>query len=182
MPRARATLAVVNQPFRRRVDVILEPEYLEGMGARPVDDVRVMHEECLQVETEVSYVRRLAQARIDILTAELDRRSAGGSVGDLVAALPQILADSGPRPDPAHSRLPRHLAPSMEIPWRRGLEHLITDSTLVNLPTISDDELRTTLADLRTLEDEASERRRAVHGVIDAIEADLAERHKVGQA
>jgi hypothetical protein len=139
-----------------------------------------MHEECLEVETEVSYVRRLAQARIDIVSAELDRRSAGGSVGDLVAMLPKILADESPRADTAHSRLPRPLAPSPDITWRRGLEHLITDSTLVNLPTLTEDELRNTVDQLRTLEGEMSDRRRSLHGIIDGIELELTARHKVG--
>jgi hypothetical protein len=158
---------------------MLEEGYLDGLEAKPLDEVRTMHEECLEVETEVSYVRRLAQARIDIVRAELDRRSAGGSVGDLVAMLPKILADDSPRTDPAHSRLPRHLAPSPAITWRRGLERLITDATLVNLPSLTEDELNDTVEQLRTLEGEMSERRRALHGVIDGIESDLAARHKV---
>jgi hypothetical protein len=158
---------------------MLEEGYLDGLEAKSLDEVRTMHEECLEVETEVSYVRRLAQARIDIVRAELDRRSAGGSVGDLVAMLPQILADESPRTDPAHSRLPRHLAPSPAITWRRGLERLITDATLVNLPSLTEDELNDTVEQLRTLEGEMSERRRALHGVIDGIESNLAARHKV---
>ncbi len=121
----------MSEPRRRRADVILEPSYVEGLGDKTIEDVRAMHEECMEVETEVSYVRRLAQARIDIVQAELDRREAGGTIGDLVAALPQILADEGPRGDPVTSRLPRHLAPAPAIEWKRGLERLITDATLV---------------------------------------------------
>ena len=79
----------------------------------------------MEIETEVSYVRRLAQARMEILRAEQDRRARGGSVADLVAALPSILADAGPRPDPASSRLTRHLAPAPAIEWTRGREPLI---------------------------------------------------------
>jgi hypothetical protein len=158
---------------------MLDEGYLDGLDGKPLDEVRAMHEECLEVETEVSYVRRLAQARIDIVSAELDRRAAGRSVEDLVAMLPKILADESPRTDPAHSRLPRHLAPSMAISWRRGLEHLITDATLVNLPQLSEEELRETLEQLGVLEREMSERRRALHEVIDAIERDLATRHRV---
>jgi hypothetical protein len=162
---------------RRRIDAMLEPAFLDGLAERSLDDVRAMHEDCLEVETEVSFVRRLAQARIDIVEAETDRRARGGSVGDLVAALPDILADA-PRADPATSRLPRHLGPPADITWQRGLEHLITDATLVNLPTLSDDELRAALDQLRQLEHEVSAQRRALHRVIDAIEADLSERHK----
>jgi hypothetical protein len=173
---------MMSEPRRRRADVILEPSYVDGLADKPIDDLRAMHEECLQVETEFSYVRRLAQARIDIVQAELDRRASGGTIGDLVAALPQILADAHPRPDPASSRFPRHLAPAPAIEWKRGLEHLITDATLVNLPTLSDDELRETLDQLGELERETSGRRRALHAVMDRIEAELTARHAVGRS
>jgi hypothetical protein len=167
----------MSEPRRRRIDAMLDPAYLEDPGDRPLDELRRMHEECLEVETELSYVRRLAQARIDIVRAELDRRAAGGTVGDLVSALPEILSDDHPRAAPEHSRLPRHLAPAPSIPWRRGLEHLISDATLVNLPTISDEALRETLDKLALLEEESSTRRHELHAVIDAIEAELAARH-----
>jgi hypothetical protein len=156
---------------------MLDPAYLEGVSSKSLDDLHQMHEECLEVETEVSYVRRLAQARIDIVRAELDRRRAGGSVGDLISALPKILADEHPRASPAHSRLPHHLAPAPNIEWRRGLEYLINDATLVNLPTIPDESLEQTISKLAELEDEVSGRRRALHAVIDTIEAELAARH-----
>jgi len=172
----------VSAQHQRREDVILGEGYLDGLDAKPLDDVRAMHETCLEVETEVSYVRRMAQARIDIVNAELRRRASGGSVEDLVAQLPTILADEHPRTDPAHSRIPRHLAPSMAIEWRRGLERLITDATLVNLPTLSEEQLNSTLEGLHTLEREMSERRRALHRVIDAIEAELAAKHKADHA
>jgi hypothetical protein len=161
---------------------MIEPAYLDGLADLDIDGVRAKREECMAVETEVSYVRRLAQARIDIVEAELERRANGGSITDLVAALPQILADESPRGETASSRLPRHLGPAPDIEWRRGLEHLITDATLVNLPTLSEEELTTTLRQLRELEHEVSETRRSLHRVIDSIEANLAERHKVGLA
>jgi RsiG-like len=172
----------MSEPRRRRADVILEPSYVEGLGDKTIEDVRAMHEECMEVETEVSYVRRLAQGRLDIVQAELDRRAAGGTIGDLVAALPQILADDGPRADPVTSRLPRHLAPAPAIEWKRGLEYLITDATLVNLPTLSEEELRSALGKLQELEAETSARRRSLHDVIDKIEAELAARHAVGRS
>jgi hypothetical protein len=166
---------------QRRIDKVLDPVYVEELGSCSLDELRSRHDECLEIETEVSYVRRLAQGRLDILRAELDRRAAGGSVGDLIAALPRILADAGPRAPITETRLPRHLAPAMDIGWNRGLEYLAFDETLANLPTIPDDELRDTIEHLGTLERELSERRRALHRVIDAIEIDLAGRHRVGR-
>lgn len=167
---------------KRRVDRVLEPDYVDDLASSSLEEIRARHSECLEIETEVSYVRRLAQARLDILRAELSRRAAGGTVGDLIAALPQILSDDGPRAPVTESRLPRHLAPSMDIKWNRGLEHLVFDETLATLPTLSDEELESRIAQLSTLERELSERRRALHRVIEAIELDLAGRHKVGRA
>lgn len=161
---------------RRRIDVVLDPGYLDDLEGLALEDLRARRQECLEIETEVSYVRRLAQARIEILQAEQRRRASGGSVSDLIAALPQILADPGPRPHPAASRLPRHLGPAPAIEWTRGLEPLITDDTLANLPTLADEELEEALAGLRALEREVSTRRRALHAVIDRLEADLARR------
>jgi hypothetical protein len=161
---------------RRRIDIVLDPEYVDGLADLSDDDLQAMHEECMELETEVSYVRRLAQARIEILIAEQERRATGGSVADLIAALPKILADPGPRPDPASSRLSRHLAPAPAIQWTRGREPLIVDDTLANLPTLSDETLERTLGELGELEREVSERRRALHGVIDGLESELARR------
>ncbi|MBA2326708.1 MAG: hypothetical protein H0V95_08715 [Actinobacteria bacterium] len=166
---------------QRRVDRVLEPGYVDDRASCSLEELRSRHSECLEIETEVSYVRRLAQARLDILRAELSRRAAGGSVGDLIAALPQILADEGPRAPVTESRLPRHLAPSMDIKWNRGLEHLAFDETLATLPTLSDADLESRIEQLSTLERELSERRRSLHRVIEAIELDLASRHEVGR-
>ena len=167
---------------QRRLDRVLDPTYVEGLDAHTLDDVRRMRNECTEIETEVSYVRRLAQARIDILQAEIDRRSAGGSLGDLIQALPEILADSGPRSGAASTRLANPLAPSMSIQWNRGMERLVNDATLANLPTLSEDELRAAIEQLRELEQEVSNTRRSLHGVLDAIERELAHRLAVGSA
>ena len=52
------------------------------------------------------------------------------------------------------------LAPAAGIEWNRGLERLITDGTLANLPNLTDAELQATVAQLRELERDVSERRR----------------------
>lgn len=141
-----------------------------------LDEIHAMERECLEVETEVSYIRRLAQGRIDILEAERDRRAAGGSLGDLIAALPEILADDGPNTAVANTRAQSLLAPAAGIEWNRGLERLVSDATLATLPTLSDAELQATLGQLRELERDLSTRRRALHGVIDGLTRVIAQR------
>ncbi len=70
----------------------------------------------------------------------------------------------------------------MDIGWKRGRERLIIDDTLVKLPNLDDDELQSTLRELGPLEQQVSQQRRELHQVIDRMGADLAARHKVGQA
>jgi hypothetical protein len=72
---------------RRRIDKVLDPEFLADLPDWPFDELRRRQAECLEIETEVSYVRRMTQARIGILEAEIDRRASGGSIADLIAAL-----------------------------------------------------------------------------------------------
>jgi len=153
---------------------VLDPTYLAGLPERTVDDLRAMHAECLELETEVSYVRRLIQARVDILEAELARRASGGTLEDLINALPQILSDPGPRADPASSRLPQKMAPDQESEWAGDLEE--SDNLLANLPSLTDDELRSEMERLRMLERDVSDERRALFGVIERIDLDLAGR------
>lgn len=178
-----------NQPIsdppasaRRRVDRILDPAYVEALDRRAIDDLRLMRAECGEVETEVSYVRRLAQARLDIIAAERKRREEGGDLGDLIAALPEILAGDTPRTGVAAARIAQPLAPSMSITWSRGLERLVSDATLVNLPDLSDDALADTVNQLEELEHEVSEVRQGLHAVMDQLDAELGARLRPTQA
>jgi len=63
---------------RRRVDEVLDPAFLTKVSDWPLDELRRRHAECLEIETEVSYVRRMTQARI--LHQVIDRME-----GDLAA-------------------------------------------------------------------------------------------------
>ena len=171
----------------RRIDRVLGPEYLADLDARSLDELRAMDHECAEIETELSYVRRLAQARMDIIQAEIDRRAQGRSLTgmtdhDLAQALQEILVDDTPRPDPASTRFSDPETAAVQIDFKRGLERLISDATLANLPVLSDEELQATLAQLGELEQEVSTKRSALHGVMDQLARDLAARLAVGKA
>ena len=61
-----------------RVAALLAAVFVAGCGGAvevDLNEVRALHESTLEVETELSYVRRMAQARIDIIGAELDRQT-----------------------------------------------------------------------------------------------------------
>ena len=151
---------------------VLDPEYVVDLESNSIEELRAKHAECIELETEVSYVRRLTQAQIDILEAEVGRRSTGGSLEELIQQLPQILADAGPRGNPASSRLPLQMAPEQDSEWAPDLERF--DGVLANLPTLTDAELADAIAGLKTLEREVSDQRRELHGVIDRIDQTLA--------
>lgn len=157
---------------------VLDPAYVDGLESRGLDELRAMHAESLELETEASYVRRLTQARIDILEAEVVRREQGGSLEDLINDLPKILADPGPRGDPATSRLPMQLAPTRDSEWDPRVAEF--EGTLANLPGLTADELTTAIDGLRALEREVSDQRRALFAVIDRIDLVLADRLQAG--
>ena len=151
---------------------VLDPAYIDDLESNSIEELHVKHAECVELETEVSYVRRLTQARIDILEAEVRRRAEGGSLEELIRQLPQILADPGPRGNPASSHLPLQLAPEQDSEWAPDLERF--DGVLANLPMLTESELAESIAGLRGLEREVSDQRRELFAVIDRIDQSLA--------
>ena len=126
--------------YRRRIQHALSPGFLDDLDSLPTDELRVLHTECNQTENESSFVRRLIQARLDIVQAEVERRKTGGSISELIARLPEILAGTGERTAAAGVRVSRELAHDRDVYWGPALEPAF-DGTLANLPVLSDEEL-----------------------------------------
>jgi len=140
-----------------------------------------MHAACAEAELALSYYRRLAQARVEIIEAERARRERGGSVEELVADLPRILsADSG-RSTIANTRsAPRTDPPTIELHWPDHRENLVVDSSLAHLPALDLDELVQTIGALHEFEHELSDLRTQLHHVIDAIDRVIVGRRVAG--
>jgi hypothetical protein len=165
-----------------RTKRLLDPQFVAGLDARSLDELHAMKSECADIENALSYLRRLAQGRIEILEAERARRERGGSVGDLVKDLPRILSGESARPSVVDTRVPPPDTPAVELHWPDGREALVVDTTLANLPVISDEELTSTLDRLREFERELSDTRRQMHGVIDTLEREITARQVAGTA
>jgi hypothetical protein len=165
-----------------RIQRLTDPGYVSGLDTRSLDELRDMKAECNDVENALSYLRRLAQARIEILKAESERRARGGSVEDLVKDLPRILSAESGRSTFTDTRVPPPDATTIELRWPDGREQLVEDTTLANLPVLAAEELESTLAKLREFENELSGLRRDMHGVIDALEREIAARQVAGTA
>lgn len=163
---------------RRRIDRILVPAYVEALEQIPLSEIRAKRSECEEEEASVSYERRLVQARLDILRAELKRRAEGGS-GSIVDMLPSILGGERRR---SRGAFPKDVAvPSVDHP-RRRVEKLVSDDTLARVPELADDEIRAISEKLAAAERDVSELRGAVQRVMGALTAELARRYKTGEA
>src|SRR5580765_4204393 len=132
-----------------------------------------MRTECQEIETGLSYLRRLIQGRLDIVGAERQRRAEGrepGDLADLISQLPEILSDR--TRSPGFGRLPQLLAPGETEPeLTRRLDAILGDHDLESLPKLDDDEVERMRADLDALEREVSDQRRKVFDRIDALQA-----------
>lgn len=165
-------------------DRLLGPEGLVDLEVRPIDDIRAQRAACLEVETGLSYLRRLIQGSLDIIERELMRRGAGAdpqSVGELVDALPEILGEI-PRP-PGVGRLPRTLEPtSFDDELVDAYEELVGDGRLAHVAELSGAELVGLLDQLRAVEQRVATKRTAYHHRIDALQGELTRRYRTGEA
>jgi len=165
----------------RRLDRVLDPEFMAGLEELPLDELRQRRELAEAEEVDVSYFRRLLQGRVDIIRAELERRAAGGdrSVGGLLQILPSILADER---SSRFGAMPKVPIPSRADQHRRRVERLVSDETVTRLPELDNDELQRAVEQLTREEARVSATRRSLHGVVDGLRGELTRRYRLGTA
>ena len=168
---------------RRLVERIIDPSFVEGLTEASIEEVRTKRDESREGEKELSFERRLCQARIDILNAELDQRS-GKTQGDLIDRLPAILAAEGG--GSGESSLPSR-APDFSIPRnadvpRRRVEEVVGEQTLARLSSLEPEEIQGVIRSLEEHEAEVSARRKKVQEVADLVQAEIVRRYKDGEA
>jgi hypothetical protein len=162
---------------------VLEPVYLEGLSDVATEDLRKKRGECADLENGASYVRRLAQGRLDVISAEIHRRAegGGGDLADLVARLPELLSD-GVRA-PGSGRIDQELDPPEDVvvPLNELLDNVVGPSIMTEVTTLGDDELSAAVIVLRNFEEKLSASRRSLHGAIDALNDEVARRIASGE-
>jgi hypothetical protein len=165
---------------RRRIDTVLEPEYLADIDDVGLDELRQRRESAEDVETQISYYRRLLHGRVDLLNFELRRRS-GHEERTLLEALPEILAQGmvlGNEPNL------RHLETMPPIPTttgRRLIDKIMDDDVLTQLPELTVEELNEAIDRLQEVEAQLSVQRRQLHTVIDALQEEIIARYRSQQ-
>jgi hypothetical protein len=163
---------------KRRIDRVLSADYLAGLSTISMEALRALRAEAEQEEVDLSYIRRLVQARVDILEAELARRQSGET--SLLGDLPRILADD--RGAAFGSGRHSVVTPSRVEVYRRHVERLVAESGVAEVSEQSDEQVESTLQALQAEERRISDQRKAVQVVVDTITAELTRRYRDGEA
>lgn len=172
------------QPGRGSFDALLSATYLDDLGSRSLDELRAMRSACQEAEVSLSYLRRLAQGRLDIVHSFLDgsEGSREDALGNLVDDLPGILSAGSPRPA-GPGRLPVFLAPDTEgSDLTAELDAVLGADGIPGLADADHEALVGVASELASIEHRLSADRRALHERIDAIQAEIVARYKSGRA
>lgn len=163
---------------------VLDPAYAGDLTGLEMADLRAKRAECQEIEVALSYRRRIAQGRLDLVGVEQRRRAKGGErpSGDeaLVRELTAALSDRG-RPA-GNGRLPQLLAPDPAGIDLADLDAIAGTSTLANLAELADDVLAALVGQLGRFEADTSRDRRALHDRIDSLQAEITRRYRTGEA
>ncbi|MFQ5967003.1 MAG: aerial mycelium formation protein [Acidimicrobiia bacterium] len=165
---------------RRRLDQVLEPSFVADLDAVDLDELRDRRAQADDVETELSYYRRMLHGRMDLLAFEMRRRS-GEETRTLLEALPEILGGGDSRGEGAQHR-PGSLAPDLPLEGHRTIDRVLDDDFLSRLPSLSDEEVAEIQETLSETEQEVSGQRRQVQAAFDQIQAEILRRYKEGKA
>ena len=167
-----------------RLDQILAEDPSGDLSGLDIAEVRRRRAECQEIETGLSYLRRLVQGRLDVVTAEQARRAEGGGSGDLedlIARLPELLAES--TRTPGTGRLPQSIGEvTVDEELGAELDEIISHGHLTDIGELDDDALSSAREELVEFEHRVSGLRRAMFDRIDALEAELTRRYRTGEA
>lgn len=143
-----------------------------------LDDLRATRNALQTDDDAVSFARRLAQAKLDLVRAQ-QRRLARGNDDSITEELPVILAShltGGP------ARPPRPAEDFSDHPFAVELEALEDRMGGADIPTMGGAELVLFATELEHFEQRLSRQRRELFTRIDALSAELVRRYREGEA
>jgi len=145
----------------------------------PLADLRSLRDTLRQREDAVSFVRRLAQGRIDLVVAvRTSRRDGTGEI-----SLDDIVRSGvGPAPGTGSARPPRDTEVAADHPLLQEFDDLCDRLGFDDMSDLDDAALEALESGLRGFESAQSEIRHTLFGRIDALTAELVHRYKSGDA
>lgn len=171
---------MTDQPIRRRIDRVTDPDYLDGLDERSAGDIREMRDECREEEGRLSYARRLLHGQLDVAKAELERRGTG-TAESLVSTLGEILTDR-PQDGPVRSVGNTGIYLPTGPEGRRRGDRVLEEVPLGRLPDLDDEQLIAAVTKLTKEEAAISTMRRTVLGHLDRLQQELIARYRDGAA
>jgi len=158
------------------VQRVLAPAFLVDSDEAELEALYTRRDELHRIEGQVSYVRRLAQGRIDILCAELERRERGGDPQDLTELI---------------RRIPDVMGGGETVPSTRGgdalnpddsfvaqIDAVVGPSTFLALPEYGAAVIDGPVIALEGFERQVSATRRLLHERIDLLQCEIARRFR----
>ncbi|MFD3870976.1 AmfC protein [Streptomyces sp. NPDC058623] len=167
------------RPPAQRTGEAPGPGPLAGAAtALGLPELRALRRDAQRDEADLSYVRRLLQGRIDILRAELARRT--DPEAPVVDRLSEILADapSSRRPSARHVTLG---TPHNEE-FRLLAAEMLSEVELSDLDARTDAELHDAMGRLVRYEQQVSRRRQQLQRLADDSSAEITRRYREGEA
>lgn len=167
----------------RNLDRVLSPSYLDGLDSWAMTDVREARADVQTLEDAASYLRRLVQARVDMIGNELAIRGGAPDDRSLVESLTVVLSEHASRADTANGRLVTTDPGALQTTWAgHRADDAMHGHDLSDLPELSVDQLHDLTTSLSALEGEVSGERRKLHDLLDRLQAEIVRRYKSGEA
>lgn len=149
-------------------------------GELSLADLRARRAELQQADDAVSFVRRLTQAKLDMVRAQHRRLRPGASSSEpITEELPQIL---GAHLTGGAARPPRPAADFSDHPLAAALSELEVRHGGLDIAALDAGSLDALATALEQFEKQRSVERRALFDEIDALSAELVRRYRSGEA
>lgn len=143
-----------------------------------LEELRSLRQQLQLEDDAVSYARRVAQARLDLVKAEAQHRSTGSDAvvdEELRTVLSSHLTGGPARP-------PRPTEDLSDHPLAVELDEICASHGLGRLKSLDDAELSSLLDAVAAFESRVSSDRRARFERLDALSAELVRRYRDGEA
>lgn len=162
---------------RRRIDLVLDPTFLDSLADAIPADLRAKLRDARSEEDALSYIRRNLHGRLDLLRAEIERRRKGDAGDRDVTALAVVLTEAAPPTRGTRVGLALRAAAMV---GRRSPEEILSEDHLARLDELDEEDLAVAAERTERAERDMSSQRQRLHAVIDVLEAELAQRYKSG--
>ena len=161
---------------RRRIDQVLDPAYVMNLTGLELGELRDRRQLAADVESELSYYRRMLHGRMDLLNFELARRR-GDEKRSLIEALPEILG-AGERAGGQTGRVRGEFDLAFAGDGNRPIDAALQDDFLTHVYDLEVSELEDILTALTEAEREVSETRRSIQVVFDTVQQVISDRYR----